>query len=218
MSYTEDRLLNFVKIHKNIQYVILGAGMDSFSLRNKDENIKIFELDHPLTQKYKLKRIKKMNFKVPNNVHFIPINFETENIKDILYRSNFDFKKPSFFSLLGVTYYLEFKSFEMTIKNVSKVSENASEFVFDFPCETKFEQSKLKLLSNITYSIGEHMKGKFRFLEIKDLLKTYGFTLSYLSSSDIQEKYLKKKNLTAYEDIYFMTAIKNLRRQENNEF
>ncbi len=209
IAYTESKLCEFLNKYKNIQYVILGAGMDTFSFRNQNKNIEIFELDHPLTQKYKLKRIYKAGFKIPSNVYFVPINFEKENIKDVLYASGFDFGKPAFFSFLGVTYYLNLKSFENTISNISDMTCNISEFVFDYP-EKIFENKKTKHLSAITSSIGEPMKESFEFHKIVEIFKNYGFKIqNHFSPDDIQKKYLKASTkLKAYENIHFITALK----------
>lgn len=210
IAYAESRLCRFLSIYKNIQYVILGAGMDTFSLRNKNKNIDVFELDHPLTQKYKLNRIEKAGFKIPTNTYFVPIDFEIENTKDVLYASGFDFNKPSFFSFLGVTYYLDLKSFENTIASISEVSHNTAEFVFDFPDKTKFRNTKAKLLADITASMGEPMKEGLEYSDIENLFKKYEFKIeNHLTPFDIQKTYLENEdNLRVYEHIHFITAIK----------
>jgi len=210
IAYAESRLCRFLNQNKYIQYVILGAGMDTFSLRNRNKNIDIFELDHPLTQNYKRKKIKQAGFKEPSNTHFISIDFEKENIKDLLYESSFDFNKPTFFSFLGVAYYLTLKSFENTIESISKCSKNNIEFVFDFPDKTEFKNNRTQILSDITALMGEPMQKELEFFEIKKIFERYGFkTANYMTPNDIQKKYLMNiSNLTAYENIYFISAVK----------
>ena len=211
IAYAESRLCRFLNKYKNIQYVILGAGMDTFSLRNKNKNIDIFELDHPLTQKYKLKRINEAGFEIPSNTYFVPIDFEIENIKDVLYASGFDFNKPSFFSFLGVTYYLNLKSFENTVSSIADVSHNSAELVFDFPDETIFSNNKTKFLSDLTTSMGEPMKEGFQYIEIEKLLNKYGFkTENHFTPEKIKNIYLKDKEnpKKAYDNIHFITAVK----------
>lgn len=209
-AYSENNLCNFLKKYKEIQYVILGAGMDTFSIRNKNKNIDIFELDHPLTQKYKLKRIHDTGFEIPSNVYFVPINFETEEIKDVLFASGFDFEKPTFFSFLGVTYYLDKNSIEKTIKNISYVSNNTTEIVMDFPDKKVFNTDRAKFLASITASVGEPMAEGIEYSEIQQIMEKYGFsTENHMTPSDIQKKYLKtSEDLTAYENIHFIMAKK----------
>ncbi len=210
IAYAESHLCRFLTKFDKIQYVILGAGMDTFSLRNKNPNIDVYELDHPLTQKYKLKRIKEANFNIPSNTYFVPIDFEIENIKDVLYVSDYDFMKPTFFSFLGVTYYLDLNSFESTIKSISEVSVDGSELVFDFPDKSIFQKSRTKMLSDITSSMGEPMKDGLNFSEIDEIFKKYDFKVkNHFKPNDIQKYYLKKSdNLKAYENIHFIIAAK----------
>ncbi|MDY6324590.1 MAG: class I SAM-dependent methyltransferase [Catonella sp.] len=72
IAFAESELASFAKENGPCQYVICGAGMDSFSFRNKNRNIKIFEVDHPDTQRYKLQRIRKLNWEIPSNVTYCP--------------------------------------------------------------------------------------------------------------------------------------------------
>ena len=89
------------------QYVILGAGLDTFSFRHREleSNIEIFEVDHPSTQGFKKERIKEAELEVPNNLHFISMDFTKGFSYEQLQNEGFENKK-TFFSLLGVTYYL----------------------------------------------------------------------------------------------------------------
>ena len=65
VAYAENKLLDFTKNHKRCQYVICGAGMDTFSFRNPIDNVTIFELDHPDTQKYKLEKVRALEWNIP---------------------------------------------------------------------------------------------------------------------------------------------------------
>jgi methyltransferase (TIGR00027 family) len=74
--YTEDTLVEAIR-HGVKQYVILGAGMDAFAFRRSDlmEQLRVFEVDHPTTQEYKLRRFAELGWKYTENLHFIPIDF-----------------------------------------------------------------------------------------------------------------------------------------------
>ncbi len=89
------------------QYVILGAGLDTFGFRYPELNnsLKIFEIDHPATQEFKKKKLKDVKLNMPKNLHFVSMDFTNKFSKQDLIDKGFD-NKPTFFSLLGVSYYL----------------------------------------------------------------------------------------------------------------
>jgi len=126
IAFAENEFKIFSSIHKNCQFVICGAGLDTFSLRNTNDNVKIFELDHPNTQKYKIKRIYDLLWNIPENITFVPIDFEKENMVDVLQKSGLNPEIPTFFSILGVTYYLSLETFKQAIKDISTIAAAVS--------------------------------------------------------------------------------------------
>ena len=74
------------------QYVILGAGMDTFAFREGEFLAKhqVFEVDHPLTQKDKIERITRAGWPVPDNLTFVPVDFTKDNLAERLTASGFD--------------------------------------------------------------------------------------------------------------------------------
>ena len=69
--------------HDKCQYVICGAGMDTFAFRNDDPKIKIYELDHPDTGRYKRERIRELEWNIPKNLVFVPIDFSKEDMTEV---------------------------------------------------------------------------------------------------------------------------------------
>jgi methyltransferase (TIGR00027 family) len=119
--YAEDKLEQ--ALTKGIrQYVILGAGLDTFAYRNPWQFLKVFEVDHPLTQKSKLDRLKRASIPVPPNLVFVPVDFQTQTITDELAKSGFDPASPSFLSWLGVTYYLSAESIIKTLNLLASIA------------------------------------------------------------------------------------------------
>ena len=105
--YAEDRLA--AAFERGVrQYVLLGAGFDSFALRQPDwaQALQIFEVDHAASQAQKRERIASAGLSLPENVHFASIDFEHESLCEALRRSALAFDRPAFFSWLGVTMYL----------------------------------------------------------------------------------------------------------------
>jgi methyltransferase (TIGR00027 family) len=106
--FTEDRLAVAVGERGVAQYVILGAGFDSFAFRQPDwtKGLHIFEVDHPGTQAEKRRRLAQAGLARPANHSFVAIDFETVSLRDGLAQSGLDFARPTFFSCLGVMIYL----------------------------------------------------------------------------------------------------------------
>ena len=90
------------------QYVLLGAGYDTFALRQPSwaQALRIFEVDHPGSQADKRRRIAEAGLEAPANLVFAPVDFEHEALLDGLRRHGVDTAQPAFFSWLGVTMYL----------------------------------------------------------------------------------------------------------------
>jgi methyltransferase (TIGR00027 family) len=103
----EDTLADAVSrgVH---QYVILGAGLDTFAYRNPHpaSSLKVFEVDHPRTQAWKRGQLSSAAIAVPESLTFVPVDFETQTLADGLRCAGFRAEEPSFFSWLGVSMYL----------------------------------------------------------------------------------------------------------------
>ena len=105
-QYAEDSLEKAVEQGVK-QYVILGAGMDTFAFRQPEMMVKleVFEVDHPATQEFKLQRLVELEWEHPAKLHFIPIDFTKESLVTTLTSSQFyDPTVKSFISWLGVIY------------------------------------------------------------------------------------------------------------------
>lgn len=91
------------------QYVVLGAGLDSFAYRQPDwaRAIKIVEVDHPRTQDFKIELIKSKALGPPQNVIYLPVDFASESVINRLTQASINTARPIFVSWLGVTQYLE---------------------------------------------------------------------------------------------------------------
>jgi len=90
------------------QYVILGAGLDTFAYRNPHAGValRIFEVDHPATQVWKRQRVAQAGMCEPPLLTFVPIDFTHQDLALELLATGFDRGQPAFFSWLGVSMYL----------------------------------------------------------------------------------------------------------------
>ena len=103
------------------QYVILGAGLDSFAYRRRDlaGSLRVFEVDHPASQAWKRTRLNELGITPPQNLVFAPVDFETETLESGLRAAGFDFGSPAVFGWLGVTMYLTVDAIRATVKTVA---------------------------------------------------------------------------------------------------
>ena len=114
------------------QYVVLGAGLDTFALRNTEPALGVFEVDHPNTQNWKRKRMKIAGLVEPSNVAFVPVDFERQDVGTELAAAGFAPDRPSFFSWLGVTPYLEADAVWKTLRWVGETVGDGGGIVFDY--------------------------------------------------------------------------------------
>jgi methyltransferase (TIGR00027 family) len=130
--YAEDELAHAVQ--RGIrQYVILGAGLDTFAYRNPYSGslLRVFEVDHPATQSWKRDRLREMDIAIPDSLTFAPVDFEHQTLADGLSRAGFKADEGAFFSLLGVVVYLTKPAIMETLKLVASLPSD-SEIVFDY--------------------------------------------------------------------------------------
>ncbi|MGN1095053.1 MAG: class I SAM-dependent methyltransferase [Eubacteriales bacterium] len=196
------------------QYVILGAGMDTFALRERwfTEKYKVFEADHPLTQADKISRIRNGGFDMPENLIFVPIDFGKDSLKEKLLRSGFDRRKKTFFSWLGVSYYLSAEEIGKMLDDIAYLSSDGSTLVFDCADEGLFTSGKRRVKNMISLAAagGEPMKTCFSYVDLESLLEKYGFLIyELLTDDEINRRYFANRTdgLCAFEDIMFITAV-----------
>jgi len=218
ISFAERELESFAEKYtaggNKIQYVICGAGMDSFAFRNTNENIHVFEIDHPDTQKYKKERIEELEWILPRNLTFVPVDFTKDSLREKLLENGFNPELPTFTAILGVSYYLELSVFEETLKIISDLTREESRIIFDFPDKTTKSLSaapRVRNLAAITEKLGEPMVKGFSIHEIRRALGTHSLKIErHESPKEIQKKYFFGRNdkLSAFENVHFVTAIK----------
>ena len=215
IAFAERELTSFAAKYGKIQYVILGAGMDSFAYRNENENIKIFEVDHPSTQGYKKERIKKLEWHTPKNLVYVSVDFEKDSLREKLLLNGFTKALPTFWAFLGVSYYLEINDFSETFRVISEMSSPKSMVCFDFPSQrwikalSEEKDKRFAQLKELTGKLSEPIKFDYPLERIEKELARYNLAFSTLETpEDIQDKYFsaREKDLKAYDNVYFATA------------
>ena len=130
--YAEDELA--VGVRSGVrQYVILGAGLDTYAYRNPypQGGLHVFEVDHPATQAWKRSCLEAAGIALPDDLTFAPVDFETQTLGEGLMEAGFDAGKCTFFSWLGVTEYLTCEAVMETLRFISSATAGSG-VVFDY--------------------------------------------------------------------------------------
>ena len=198
--YAEDRLMEAISAGVE-QYVILGAGLDTFSMRHKElaDSVRIFELDHPATQATKEKQVREVNGDVPPNLVFVPIDFETDQLNEALIRAGFNPQEPAFFSWLGTTYYLTKDAIRETLGRVADVAAPGSHIVFDYKLARHLIPAEslpfADRLDRFVARRGEPMLSVFAPEELNDEMSQFGFVeIETIPSEEQKRRYLKDRS------------------------
>ncbi|KXZ17619.1 class I SAM-dependent methyltransferase [Bacillus nakamurai] len=214
-AYCEKALLNEVMLGAR-QYVILGAGMDTFCFRHPEleNSLDIFEIDHPASQECKINRLKATDFSIPSHLHFVPMDFtDTFSFKQ-LQEHGFGCKK-TFFSLLGVSYYVAKEDIARLINHLFAQVPAGSSIVFDYADEKLFEEKgmsdRVEHMVQMASASGEPMKSCFTYDEIENMLEASGLLIyEHLSPSAIHDLFFRNRTdyLSAFETIHYIHAVK----------
>lgn len=178
--YAEDELQKAVAGGVD-QYVILGAGLDSFAYRRPDlmEVLRVFEVDHPATQNWKRGRLQELAVQLPPNLTFVPIDFETQALADELDAAGYDRNKPGFFSWLGVTQYLGDDAIFGTLATVARGAPG-TEIVFEYSLEDslldEIGQRLLALSRELSLAREEPLLSFFNPDGLSQRLRSVGFS------------------------------------------
>jgi methyltransferase (TIGR00027 family) len=128
--YAEDLLAHAVA-RGITQYVLLGAGLDTFAHRNPHPTLRVFEVDHPATQQWKRELLLSTGLPTPANLTYAPVDFEQHSLAAQLYEAGFNSAAPTFFAWLGVVPYLTLEAFRATLRFIA-AQPTGSGLVFDY--------------------------------------------------------------------------------------
>jgi methyltransferase (TIGR00027 family) len=192
--YAEDELARAVQDGVR-QYVLLGAGLDTFAYRNSHAGpgLKVFEVDHPATQEWKKKRLRVGGIEIPGDLVFVPVDFERETISDGLRNAGFKADEKAFFAWLGVTPYLTDKAFAETMQFIASMPKGSG-IVFDYAVAKSslnwFERFALRRISARVALAGEPFQLFFEPKTLADRLHKMGFDhVEDLTAEDINARY-----------------------------
>src|ERR1700689_772503 len=161
------------------QIVILGAGLDTFAIRNPHAalEIRIYEVDHPATQAWKLERLAEAQIALPPWLFLVPVDFERDDVGEKLVAAGFQENSPAFFTWLGVVPYLTQDAIGRTLDYMSSIQN--SEVVFDYMEPPEAFSGELRQLETESTEqlkkIDERPVSRFEPAGMAAILRSHGF-------------------------------------------
>jgi methyltransferase (TIGR00027 family) len=160
------------------QYVVLGAGLDTFAWRNPFPGLRVFEVDFPATQEWKRGMVAEANLAPPAELTFVPLDFEHKTLAAGLQEAGFDGATPAFFGWLGVVPYLSRDAFRATLADIARMPAGSG-VGFDYGLSPEVlgpaRRLALQALADRVASAGEPFKLLFTPEELEQELRQAGF-------------------------------------------
>lgn len=192
--FAEDALRDAVEEGAE-QYVLLGAGLDTFAYRQPPwaRRLAVVEVDHPASQAAKRAALAAAGIEIPPNVRFADVDFERETLSDGLARCGVDTAKRTFFSWLGVTMYLTRDAIEATLRTVLSFPKRSA-VVFTFVQPNPDPDSPASKLAAGSASVGEPWISFFTPGEVGAMLRSLGFSdARFLSREEAERRYFANR-------------------------
>ena len=190
----KEEIANGVK-----QYVLLGAGLDSFAQRNTEisSQVEIYEIDQPDTLAWKEEKLIENGYKISDNLHFVPVDFETLSWWTELLNKGFDIDKKTVVSCTGVTLYLTKEAITDTLKKMTSLASGSTiAIAFYLPLEQLDEEDKpmQEIAIKGAAASGTPFVSFFNVEEIVQLADEIGLKeIQTVSTKDMTEKYFKDR-------------------------
>jgi methyltransferase (TIGR00027 family) len=162
------------------QYVILGAGLDSFAYRRSDllGRLRVFEVDHPATQSWKRRRLAELGIAAPAGLVFAPVDLERQTLREGLEEAGFDFGQQAVISWLGVTMYLTLDAIQATLATMAKCRAGTRVVLTYNQPPVVLEGLTARIaaaFAGLAAEMGEPFVSRFLPGEIQQLLRGHGF-------------------------------------------
>jgi len=195
--YVEDRLAGCVA-RGVAQYVILGAGLDTFAYRNPFPQLRVFEVDFPATQEWKRALLTAAAIAAPTGVTFVPLNFEHMTLAAGLKGAGFDSTRPAFFGWLGVVPYLTLAAFRATLGTIAVLPQGTA-VSFDYGVSphamSVFHRMTFRALARRVAKAGEPFRLLFTPEQLDAEFVCAGFARSeQLGAEELNELYFADRS------------------------
>jgi len=197
-KYAEDELGKAVQAGVK-QYVVLGAGLDTFAYRhpNVEDGLHVYEVDHPATQDWKKSLLRNASIVVPESMIFVAVDFETKALADGLRDAGFRFDQPAYFSWLGVTLYLTYDAIFETLRFVASLPKGSA-ITFDYGLQRSLlNPIELAVNEYFSQSIAEQGEPWLSFFEpdrIRDDVRKLGYAdVEDIGPDELNARYFARR-------------------------
>ena len=212
-AFCERAINNAVRIGCG-QVVLYACGYDTFSLRNQNKSLKVFELDKSEMLEDKQRRIRQSGLVPACQVEYVGCDLALPVWKEALIQAGFNAGKPSFGSLLGISYYLSKDEFTHLIGMISSIACAGSSVCFDYPLSEGGVESQRN--RELAAAAGEPMKATYAYDELETLLSLAGFLVyENMNADEATEAFFRNYNrrntenkMTAPEGVGYCLAVK----------
>lgn len=199
LRYAEDEVERCIE--KGIdQYVVLGAGFDTFALRRHDlaDRVRVFEIDFPDVQALKRERIEKAKPEPAQLPTFVPIDFESMTVSDVLPQAGFDPSKPSVWSWMNTIPYVSVDATEATLADIRKVMAPGSRLCLNYQGDVPMTPEQADLLGKVgltTKQGGEPWISKWRPEAFEEVLaeRRYGL-VEHITEVELNTRYYTNRS------------------------
>lgn len=179
------------------QYVILGAGFDTFALRRGDlcDRLRVYEVDHPDVQALKRARIAQADATPDAMPTFVPVDFESTSLGEGLRATAFDPHRPCVVSWMNTIPYLSESATETTLRELAGLMAPSSRVVLNYACDVPLSEDQrayLKTLEGKVSQSGEPLRARWRPEAFEKLLGSAGFSIvEHATERDLHSRYFE---------------------------
>jgi methyltransferase (TIGR00027 family) len=175
------------------QYVILGAGFDTFALRRADLDVRVFEVDHPEVQALKRQRIERAD-PIPSQLpELVPVDLESTSLGDALRASSFDPAAAAVFSCVNTLPYLTAAATRSMLAEIAALAKPGSRLVFNYAARvplTQAQQAYLARLRAVIGDAGEPQRSTWSPGDIEAAVGESGFhVVEHATEEDLMHRY-----------------------------
>jgi methyltransferase (TIGR00027 family) len=211
--FVEDELSSCVAAGVR-QYVVVGAGLDTFAYRNpyRDQGLRVFEVDHPGTQRWKQQLLAEASIGVPALLTFVPADFERDDLGNALRRAGFRADEAACVSWMGVTMYLTADAVAATLRTVAGFAAG-SRLCFDYRVPVTMLNPVERVINEVMEqriaALGEPWLSTFEPTQLQRQLLELGFrSADSASPDDLNLRYFarRKDGLCTGGGVRFMCA------------
>jgi methyltransferase (TIGR00027 family) len=198
--YTEDLVENAVAAGVVRQYVILGAGLDTFAYRRPDlmAQLRVVEVDNPESQAWKRDRLRVCDIAAPENLTYASVDFERQTLRAGLLAAGVDFGLPTIVSWIGVTMYLTAEAIDATLATVAEFpppSRLAMTYNVPQSALSGIGEATVTVLSGVVAGMGEPFVSLFRPDEVDRLVRRHGYTdIEHFGPDEARATYFLGRN------------------------